>query len=131
MTWEPTRWWRAVDAEGNLWCESSNEAEVREAARPGDRVERLWREVKEEWRPVFATGGVVRAGSPAYDTVPFPIGCDYVIRPYSEQGTRPQVPCCDEACLGCGAGCWLLLGHKHDGRGNSHECGVCWAKWGA
>lgn len=31
---------------------------------------------------MFATGGVVRSGgSPKHDEIPFPIGCDYVVRP--------------------------------------------------
>ena len=51
-TWEPGRWWRVIGPEGELWCETSNEEEAREAARPGDRLERLWRAEATEWRPV-------------------------------------------------------------------------------
>lgn len=48
--WEPTRWWRATGPDGQLWCESSNEHEVRKSARPGDTIERLWRTEAWEWR---------------------------------------------------------------------------------
>jgi hypothetical protein len=49
--WQPTRWWRALGADGELWCESSDEQEVREAVRPGDRVEHLWSRTEYDWRP--------------------------------------------------------------------------------
>ena len=50
--WEPTRWWRAIGADGQVWCESTDEDEVRSAARPTDAIEQLWREVpREEWQP--------------------------------------------------------------------------------
>ena len=49
--WTPARWWRAVGADGELWCESSDEAEVRGSMRPGDTLQRLWQaEPIEEWR---------------------------------------------------------------------------------
>lgn len=49
VTWAPTKWWRAVGADGGLWRESSDE--VRESMRPGDTLQRLWRtEPIEEWR---------------------------------------------------------------------------------
>ena len=49
--WTPARWWRAVGADGELWCESSDEAEVRRNMRPGDTLQRLWwTEPNEEWR---------------------------------------------------------------------------------
>lgn len=32
---EPTKWWRSVDADGKLWCESSNENEVASTWMPG------------------------------------------------------------------------------------------------
>jgi hypothetical protein len=47
--WGPTRWWRAVGPDGELWCESSDEDEVREHARPGDQIQHLWRRVEERW----------------------------------------------------------------------------------
>lgn len=49
--WIPTPWWRAVGPDNLLWCESSDEEEVRRMARPGDRIERLWRCVEHDWRP--------------------------------------------------------------------------------
>jgi hypothetical protein len=48
--WKPTRWWRAVGPDGKLWCESSDEDEVRQHARPGDRIERLFSLTQERWR---------------------------------------------------------------------------------
>jgi hypothetical protein len=48
--WVPTRWWRAVGPDGKLWCESSDEAEVRERSRPTDTIERLWQQTRYEWR---------------------------------------------------------------------------------
>ncbi len=49
--WKPGRWWRVLGPDGDLWCETSDEAEARERARPGDRLERQWVLLKEEWRP--------------------------------------------------------------------------------
>jgi alkylated DNA nucleotide flippase Atl1 len=52
--WEPTRWWRVVDAAGELMAESSDEAECRAfaAETPGAKVHRLYRRVQTEdwWR---------------------------------------------------------------------------------
>lgn len=48
--WEPGRWWRVVAPDGQLWCETSDEAEARGSVRPGDTLERLWRCVEEQWR---------------------------------------------------------------------------------
>lgn len=39
---EPGRWWRVLGPEGELWCETSDEAEARGNVRPGDRLERLY-----------------------------------------------------------------------------------------
>jgi len=50
--WRPGRWWRVIAPDGSVWCESSSEAENREAMRPGDRLERSWVLSAEEWRPV-------------------------------------------------------------------------------
>lgn len=47
---KPSRLWRAISSEGEVWCESSNESEVRERARPGDTLQRLWvTPVCEQW----------------------------------------------------------------------------------
>ena len=49
--WQPTRWWRSVGPDGELWGESSNEQEIRRMARPTDRIEQLWETVaRTEWR---------------------------------------------------------------------------------
>lgn len=48
--WAPTRWWRATGPDDELWCESSDEEEVRRLARPEDRIDRLWERVDREWR---------------------------------------------------------------------------------
>lgn len=47
--WHPTRWWRAVGPSGDLWCESSDEDEVKRMARPTDTIQRLWAQTKKEW----------------------------------------------------------------------------------
>ena len=49
--WQPGRWWRVTSPDGELWCETSDEAEARKMMRPGDKIERLWRKTVEEWRP--------------------------------------------------------------------------------
>lgn len=50
--WEPTRWWRAIGPDDELWAESSDEEEIRQLARSGDRIEHLWQTVPiREWRP--------------------------------------------------------------------------------
>jgi hypothetical protein len=48
---KPGRWWRSVGPDGELWGESSDEEEIREMARPGDVIERLWVATIEQWRP--------------------------------------------------------------------------------
>ena len=49
--WKADRWWRAVGPDGSVWCESSNEAEVRERARPDDTIQRFYMTVPTgEWR---------------------------------------------------------------------------------
>jgi hypothetical protein len=54
--WVRGRWWRAVDSTGAVWRESSDEQEVRQSARPGDRIERMWVTAEQrEWRE--AEGG--------------------------------------------------------------------------
>lgn len=51
-SWKPTRWWRSTLADGTLWCESSDEAEVRRSIShiPDATIERLYQRVEEEWR---------------------------------------------------------------------------------
>jgi hypothetical protein len=51
--WERTRWWRVVEPNGELWCETSDEREAREAlttAPDGGVLGRLWRRAEQEWR---------------------------------------------------------------------------------
>lgn len=49
--WKAQRLWRAVGPDGDLWAESSDEAEVRERARPGDTIQRFYvTEPRGEWR---------------------------------------------------------------------------------
>jgi len=51
VEWEAQRLWRAVGPDGDLWAESSDEAEVRERARPGDTIQRFHVTVpRGEWR---------------------------------------------------------------------------------
>lgn len=47
--YRPTGWWRAIDSEGKLWCESSDKAEVLARARPTDIVQYQVRAVSEKW----------------------------------------------------------------------------------
>jgi len=44
------RWWKVLGPDGELWCETSNEREAREALRPGDKLHRLYEAEKSEWR---------------------------------------------------------------------------------
>lgn len=49
----PTRWWRVVEADDRVWCESSDEAEARQALATcptGGRLQRLYDRVEREWR---------------------------------------------------------------------------------
>jgi hypothetical protein len=48
-SWYPTRWWRAVAPDGSVWCESSNEQEVRERMRPGDTLLQLEERTEQRW----------------------------------------------------------------------------------
>ena len=45
-----TRWWRCVLADGTLWKEASDEAEVKTDVPPGARVQRLYERCAQEWR---------------------------------------------------------------------------------
>lgn len=47
-----TRWWRVIDPEGKLWCETSSKREAHQHARRGDRIERLWSAEMFQWREV-------------------------------------------------------------------------------
>ena len=47
---EPGRWWRVRNPEGEIWCETSSECEAREAIGPGDTLHRLYKAEKAEWR---------------------------------------------------------------------------------
>lgn len=56
--WELTRWWRVVrdvpdPGREDVWCESSDEDENRDAMKSAPypaRLERLWRRTEGEWR---------------------------------------------------------------------------------
>lgn len=50
--YEPTRWWRAIGEDGELWSESSDEEDVRRRARPTDIVQNLMRRVERRWETV-------------------------------------------------------------------------------
>jgi hypothetical protein len=50
--WEPTGWWRATTDDGAVWCESSDETEVRQSATsaPGPvTILRLMRRTEQRW----------------------------------------------------------------------------------
>ena len=48
----PGRWWRVIEPDGSLWCETSSEKEARDSMRPGDRLERWWEmQVPGRWMP--------------------------------------------------------------------------------
>lgn len=56
--WKPGRWYRAIGPEGDLWCESSDRAEVVDLAREGDRLERIWHTtMTDEWRALDSESG--------------------------------------------------------------------------
>lgn len=50
MSYEPTKWWRVLDADGQTWCETNSETEARESMREGDTLQRLYNKVEYEWR---------------------------------------------------------------------------------
>lgn len=49
LEFKPGRWWRALGPDGKLWCESSDEGEVRRSMRPGDTLWRIMRTEFCEW----------------------------------------------------------------------------------
>lgn len=51
----PGRWWRVLSADGELWCETSDEDEAREAMRSGDRLQRIYETRLDEWRDMPLT----------------------------------------------------------------------------
>jgi hypothetical protein len=57
IPWQEGRWWRVIDPDGELWCETSREPEARAAVRPGDRLQRRWVATLEEWRDVEEMSG--------------------------------------------------------------------------
>lgn len=50
--WVQTRWYRVIDLQGSLSLETSDIEEAREAMRPGDTLQYLWRREEHEWRGV-------------------------------------------------------------------------------
>lgn len=38
----PTRWWRAIEPDGTVWCESSSEDEVRDRSLTRHTIQQLW-----------------------------------------------------------------------------------------
>ncbi|MFI8590130.1 hypothetical protein [Dietzia maris] len=57
----PTRWWRVIGADNQLWAETSNEVEARSRMRPGDTLYRLWEAMPashhQRWLPVDRAAG--------------------------------------------------------------------------
>lgn len=49
-SFKPTRWWRTVGPDGKVWCESSDEKEVREHMREGDKLQRLYARTEYDWK---------------------------------------------------------------------------------
>lgn len=47
---EPTRWWRVLDEDGYLWCETSVEGEARASMLAGHVLQRLHQRTEYEWR---------------------------------------------------------------------------------
>lgn len=45
----PGRWWRALDKDGDIWAESSNEREIRASAKKRGTIERLHYHEYLEW----------------------------------------------------------------------------------
>ena len=50
--WKEGRWWRILDEQGNLWCETSDANEARQFLRPGDKLQKLWYREERQWRDV-------------------------------------------------------------------------------
>ncbi len=51
--WEPGRWWRVLDGDGELWAETSSETEARNAIKSapgGGTLQNLWVRNESEWR---------------------------------------------------------------------------------
>lgn len=51
--WEPGRWYRMFDANGNLWMETSDPEEIqREHEKTGWPILRQWIKTDKKWRKV-------------------------------------------------------------------------------
>jgi hypothetical protein len=48
--WYRTRWWRVIDPDGELWCETSDGEEALASMREGDTLQLLWAREEREWR---------------------------------------------------------------------------------
>lgn len=44
-----TRWWRIIDSNGELWCETSSQQEAEDSVRPGDTLQRLYERTEQRW----------------------------------------------------------------------------------
>jgi hypothetical protein len=61
--WEPSRWYRVTQPNGDLWMETSDREEAVNAAhKTGWELTRLWRSESHAWRP---TTSDVAEGDPA------------------------------------------------------------------
>jgi hypothetical protein len=48
----PTRWWKVLGPDGELWCETSDKKEAVRSMRPGDTLHHLFEKIQHEWREV-------------------------------------------------------------------------------
>lgn len=46
---EPSKWWRVLGPDGNVWCETSSQKEAVDSMRPGDKLFRLHTRTEEKW----------------------------------------------------------------------------------
>lgn len=52
LMWEISGWWRVLAPDGSLWCEASDEKEVRASMRPGDTLQVLKKRDQRRWENV-------------------------------------------------------------------------------
>lgn len=92
----PTRLWRAVSPEGEIWCESSNEDEVRKRARPTDTLQQLWEgPAPFEWRTTHDGPRLPTGDTPVSDIHDRPI--EQIATEVAEKRYRPSRMHCGTA----------------------------------
>ena len=48
--WVPTGWWRVVNRDGQIWCETGNQQEALDSMQPGHILYELYEKKQTQWK---------------------------------------------------------------------------------